>query len=283
MRKSQWCPMSMQSHKNTISSSGVYANVSANVIALNRCSVTEIRWNKNEVWRLSSLMATRWRPSSWRNSTPLTSMGPSVSNASGMNVYVCWRSTYSSCFLVAAFSAAPLAFVDVRWRYESATVSVTVTFHVRLFPGCHGMRVSPSGRFPSVRDGPGDSRMDGVLALVSAQCMMSLSWWYRMDRPAPVYTSGRAYLLRQPVCHNGTGAVRRGWCRDEDPQQLRLPRCRASIRMLTAGERGANHRCGMPMLPRAELCWSCLWRPTLLLFLLFFFAPASTKPAGKQL
>ena len=41
--------MSLKSHKNTVSSSGVYANVSANVIALNRCSVMEISWNKNEV------------------------------------------------------------------------------------------------------------------------------------------------------------------------------------------------------------------------------------------
>ena len=48
-RKTQWCPLSLQSHKNTVSSPGVYANVSANVIALNRCSVMEIRWNKNEV------------------------------------------------------------------------------------------------------------------------------------------------------------------------------------------------------------------------------------------
>ena len=36
-------PLSLQSHKNTVSCSGVYANVSANVIALNRCSVMEIR------------------------------------------------------------------------------------------------------------------------------------------------------------------------------------------------------------------------------------------------
>ena len=106
--------------------------MSANVIALNRCSVMEILWNKNEDWRLSSLMAARRRPSSWRNSTPLTLMDPSVSNAGRTNVYVCWRSTYLSSFLLAAFSAAPPAFVDVRWRYESATVSVTVTSHVRL-------------------------------------------------------------------------------------------------------------------------------------------------------
>ena len=36
----------------------------------------------------------------------------------------------------------------------------------------------------------------------------------------PAYTRGRAYLLRQPVCHKGTGAARRGWGRDEDPHQL---------------------------------------------------------------
>ena len=48
-RKTQWCPLTLQIRKNTVSCSGVYANVSANVIALNRLSVMEIRWNKNEV------------------------------------------------------------------------------------------------------------------------------------------------------------------------------------------------------------------------------------------
>ena len=191
-------------------------------------------------------------------------MGTSVSNVSGMNVYVYWRSTYVSSFLVAAVSAALLAFADVRWRYESATVLVTVTFHVRLFTRCYGMRVSPSGRFPSMRDSPGGSRTDGVLAIVSARCMMSLSWWCRMswvdgvsmDRPAP-------RLHERPcVPLASTGAVRRGRWRDEDPQQLWLPRYRASTRMLTVGERGANHRFEVPMLSGAEFCWSCLWRPT---------------------
>ena len=49
------------------------------------------------------------------------------------------------------------------------TVSVTVTSHVMLFPRCHGVRVSPSGRFSSVRDSPSGSKADGVLALVSAR------------------------------------------------------------------------------------------------------------------
>ena len=41
--ETQWCPLSLKSHNNTVSCSGVYENVSANVIALNRCSVMEIR------------------------------------------------------------------------------------------------------------------------------------------------------------------------------------------------------------------------------------------------
>ena len=113
-QRTLWCLLSPYCHKNTVCSSGVYANVSANVMALKRCSVMDMRWNKNEVWRLSSLMIARRRLSSRRNSTPLTLMGPSVSNASGMNVYVFCRSTYLSSFLVAAFSAAPPAFADVR-------------------------------------------------------------------------------------------------------------------------------------------------------------------------
>jgi hypothetical protein len=45
-------------------------------------------------------------------------------------------------------SVAP-AIDDVACRYESAKVSVTVTSHVIHLPVCHGICVSPSGRFPS--------------------------------------------------------------------------------------------------------------------------------------
>ena len=98
-------------------------------------------------------------------------------------------------------------------------------------------------------------RMDGMLALFSARCMMSLSWWCRIDRPASHLHERLLgeYLLHQPVCHKGTRAVHRGWCRDEDPQQLWLPRCRASAHMLTVGAREANHCCGVPTLPGAAL------------------------------
>ena len=218
-----------------------------------------MRWNKHEVCRLLSLMAARRRPNSWRNSTSLTLMGPRDSNASETNV-VCCKSTYLSSFLVAVLSAAPPAFTKVRCRYELATVSVTS--HVTLFPCCHGMRVSPSGRFPLVHNSPGDFKTDGVSALVSARYMILVSLDVLWISQRPACMRDHAYFLRQPVFHKGTDAAPRGWCRVEDPQQLWLPRCRASTRMLTAEERGANHRCWVPMLPGAELCWSCLWRPT---------------------
>ena len=63
-RENRRCLLSLQSYKNTASSSGVYAHVSAKLIVLNCCSVMEMRWNMNEVWRLSSLTAgRRWSSS----------------------------------------------------------------------------------------------------------------------------------------------------------------------------------------------------------------------------
>ena len=55
-------------------------------------------------------------------------------------------------FLAAAISAAPPAIVDVEARYESATVSMSVTSQVRGLPDFHGWRVTPSGRLPSDLD-----------------------------------------------------------------------------------------------------------------------------------
>jgi len=55
------------------------------------------------------------------------------------------RHAYLAFFFSAAFSAAAPAETEVRWRYEVATVSATVTSHVKHFPFCHGICVRPSG------------------------------------------------------------------------------------------------------------------------------------------
>ena len=62
----------------------------------------------------------------------------------------------------------------------------------------------PSGRFPSVRDSSGGSRTDGVLALVSARYMKSLSSWCRIYRPAP--------RLHERPCVPSTCLPQRHWC-----------------------------------------------------------------------
>src|SRR6218665_2049219 len=52
-------------------------------------------------------------------------------------------------FLSAAISAAaPAASADLA-RYNSARVSMTVTSQAKHLPPSHGIRVTPSGRFPS--------------------------------------------------------------------------------------------------------------------------------------
>ena len=52
------------------------------------------------------------------------------------------------CHIAAVISAAPPAIVDVEARYESATVSMTVTTQVRNLPDFHVWRVTPSGHLP---------------------------------------------------------------------------------------------------------------------------------------
>jgi 5-enolpyruvylshikimate-3-phosphate synthase len=105
---------------------------------------------------------------------PLELIGPSVSNAKGMNVCVVASVWYLSSFLLAAPSAAPPATVDVVDRYDSANVSVTVTSHVMQRPACQGICVSPSGRLPSDRSNPAGSLIAGISACVSARHTRSL-------------------------------------------------------------------------------------------------------------
>src|SRR5688572_19269366 len=82
-------------------------------------------------------------------SAPLGFVGPIVSMATGTTSYPLARSRYLSNFLVAAISAAPPAVTEVALRYEFANVSITVTSHTAHFAELHGIKVSPSGRFPS--------------------------------------------------------------------------------------------------------------------------------------
>src|SRR6218665_2974 len=89
-------------------------------------------------------------------------MLPRVSKAKGTKQYAGKITVYLADFLSAAISGAtPAASADLA-RYESARVSMTVASQAKHLPPSHGIRVTPSGRFPSDLTRPTDSL---VLAL----------------------------------------------------------------------------------------------------------------------
>jgi len=53
-------------------------------------------------------------------------------------------------------------------------VVATVTSHVNDFPFCHGIRVNPSGRLPSLRESPVGSFIAGTPAKANAREMILL-------------------------------------------------------------------------------------------------------------
>jgi len=88
--------------------------------------------------------------------------GPKVSNARGKRVALANVGVFFLFNLrVAAASAAEPAHDALLFKYEAATVSVTVTSQVAQRPSCHGMSVSPSGRLPSDLRRPCGSLMEG--------------------------------------------------------------------------------------------------------------------------
>src|SRR6218665_1066054 len=73
----------------------------------------------------------------------------------------------------------------VACRYDEATVSIMVASHTRLRPPRHGINVSPSGLFPSVRESPGGSLMFGIPACVRPLLMMSFMVACLAIQPGP--------------------------------------------------------------------------------------------------
>src|SRR6218665_1301821 len=100
-------------------------------------------------------------------------IGPRVSKATGTNWWLSKWWSYLVVFLVATNSAAAPATAFVACRYDGATVSIMVASHTRLLPPRHGINVSLSGLFPSVRESPGGSLMLGIPACVRPLLMMS--------------------------------------------------------------------------------------------------------------
>jgi len=121
-------------------SPAIYGKLFVKDMALKRIR-TDILWNEKEASRGSPEMTDRpiRRPRSDKKDRPSLLSGPIDSNAKGRKVYEAARPAYLASFFSSAFSAAPPAETEVRWRYEVATVSATVTSHVKHFPCCHGI------------------------------------------------------------------------------------------------------------------------------------------------
>ena len=90
---------------------------------------------------------------------------PEVSTATGTKWCDSKMGAYLISLLRAALSAAVPALFDVRWSYDAANVSGTVTSHVKQRPLDQGIMVTPSGLFPSDLERPLGSLMAGILAL----------------------------------------------------------------------------------------------------------------------
>ena len=87
-----------------------------------------------------------------------------------------------------ALSDSLCAAIDAPWsrarsRSEGANRWEHVKSHTRERPRDQGMRVTPSGRFPSVRESPVGSSWDGTSAEFKARRIMSLPRVWRAKRP----------------------------------------------------------------------------------------------------
>ncbi|CAG9116278.1 unnamed protein product [Plutella xylostella] len=76
---------------------------------------------------------------------------PAVSNANGTKMLVAINCLYLLHFCLAAASAAAPAVTAVRSTWDGANVQTHVASHSTDRPRSHGIRVRPSGRFPSLR------------------------------------------------------------------------------------------------------------------------------------
>jgi len=110
-------------------------------------------------------------------------IGSRVSKATGTKWWLSKKWSYLVIFLVAANSDAAPAAAFVACRYDGATVSIMVASHTRLRPPRHGINVSPSGFFPSVRESPGGSLMLGIPAFVRPRLTMSFIFECLAIRP----------------------------------------------------------------------------------------------------
>ena len=76
---------------------------------------------------------------------------PEVSKAMGMNRWLGSRWPYLASLICSALAATAPAYLMACGRFDGAKVSQQVASQTKILPLFQGIRVMPSGRFPSLR------------------------------------------------------------------------------------------------------------------------------------
>ena len=132
---------------------------------LKRFNAKDRRWNRYAFFIGLSVASVKRQPSSLKKFVALVPIRPNDSKARGTKWCIVESSSYFVSFLVTVSSAAAAAFIGVDAKYESLSVSATVTSHTAALPACQGTLVRPSGRLPSEQSNPTGSLVAGSPAV----------------------------------------------------------------------------------------------------------------------
>ena len=114
----------------------------------------------------------------------------------GSNMYIEDRDGHFYVFLGAAILATVPASVDALSTQEAANGLTTVTSQTSERPSCQGIKINPSGRFPSCLSSSEGSLTAGIPAATTARQLMSLRAWCLEFYPVPSGTPRRENLGR---------------------------------------------------------------------------------------
>ena len=137
------------------------------------------------------------RRSSLRNSKDEGLKAPKFSVVMGWNMWSDYKLWYYSAFRSAAISATDPTPVAALSTWNWANVLTPVTSQTNGLPPCHGIRVSPSGRWPSCLLKSERSLMAGIPAELRVRQLMSLITWCLAFLHTDVWRPCASTLLQQ--------------------------------------------------------------------------------------
>src|SRR6266536_833156 len=189
-----------------VSAPSAVPNVPRTEAAFPRCTAIDMRWRRNSVERRSPDASSSLLPTSDMRLQPSGPHAPAVSTAIGTKVTPAPRPMYLALLATSASVAADPAASEEAWRWEGANVSGHVTSQAIQRPLAHGIRVTPSGLFPSCLRRPVGSLDAGIEAarsdLANRSFMASCLWC----RPAlrrqakPCRPLGKTWAPQVQVC-----------------------------------------------------------------------------------